>query len=56
LSTNSDNANEQGALQVVVSFMKLWWVMPILVGLVLTGAVLLVTDFYPELTRFYSVF
>jgi len=35
---------------------KTWWVMPLILGLVLTGVVLLVTDFYPDLKRFYSVF
>jgi hypothetical protein len=33
-----------------------WWILPLLIGLLLTGAMLLVTDFYPELKRFYSVF
>ena len=30
--------------------------MPMIIGLVLTAAVLLLTDFYPDLKRFYSVF
>jgi hypothetical protein len=45
-----------GGLRSLMSGAKTWWVMPLVVGLVLTGVVLLLTDFYPDLKRFYSVF
>ena len=33
-----------------------WWIMPVLIGLVITGIVLLLGDFRPMMERFYSVF
>jgi len=47
---------EQSGLRSLMSGAKTWWVMPLVVGLILTAVVLLLTDFYPDLKRFYSVF
>jgi hypothetical protein len=33
-----------------------WWLMPMIVGLLVTAAVLLLCDFRPMVARFYSVF
>jgi len=33
-----------------------WWLMPMVVGIVVTAAILLLGDFRPVVERFYSVF
>ena len=33
-----------------------WWLMPVVIGLVITAVVLLLGDFRPIIERFYSVF
>ena len=33
-----------------------WWLVPVIVGVVLTAGVLLLGDFRPIVERFYSVF
>jgi len=43
-------------LRALLSGTKTWWVVPLIIGLVLTAVVLLLTDFYPDIKRFYSVF
>jgi hypothetical protein len=54
LSTNKPP--QPSPLARLLSGSKTWWVLPLALGLLLTAAVLMVTDFYPELQRFYSVF
>ena len=54
MSTN--NTPSPSGIKRLLSGARTWWVMPMIIGLVLTGVVLLLTDFYPDLKRFYSVF
>lgn len=53
---STDDPQSTSGLKRLLSGAHTWWVMPMVIGLVLTGVVLLVTDFYPDLKRFYSVF
>ncbi|MGB0640050.1 MAG: DUF5989 family protein [Myxococcota bacterium] len=41
--------------QVLANTRK-WWLMPVVIGLLLTGALILLGDFRPMVERFYSVF
>ncbi|MAY81091.1 MAG: hypothetical protein CL930_09950 [Deltaproteobacteria bacterium] len=40
----------------VLANTRRWWLMPVVIGLVLTGALILLGDFRPIVERFYSVF
>jgi uncharacterized membrane protein YqhA len=40
----------------VMAATRRWWLMPVIVGVVVTAAVLLLGDFRPMVERFYSVF
>jgi len=40
----------------VIASTRRWWLMPVIVGVVVTAAILLLGDFRPMVERFYSVF
>jgi hypothetical protein len=40
----------------VLANTRRWWLMPVVIGLLLTGALILLGDFRPMVERFYSVF